>query len=248
LPSFPDTNVAASQNSDGAWEARTRPYHHGDLRNALLEEALDVLRVEGSANFTLRDLARRVGVSHAAPYAHFPDKRALLAAVATIGFRQLIERLRAAADATADPLERLAAIGLAYVRFGCEEPAHYRLMFTVPELRRYEGLPELECAAHDAFGVVQHTFGVLHDGALIRSGDRELDAVAAWSLAHGVTLLVIDARAGIDTRSPEQVERLVRNAIATLIAGLAPAASSAVAAVQADVVIGVDAEGARPEE
>ncbi|HTJ25258.1 MAG TPA: TetR/AcrR family transcriptional regulator [Candidatus Limnocylindria bacterium] len=212
--------MAASQQPGGAGETRPKPYHHGDLRNALLDEALEVLRVEGSANFTLRDLARRVGVSHAAPYAHFPDKRALLAAVATIGFRALCERLRAADAAAADPLERLAAIGEAYVRFGCEEPAHYRLMFTVPELRRYDGLPELERAALDAFAVVQHAFAVLHDGAVIRSGDRQLDAVAAWSLAHGVTLLLIDSRAGIDTRSPEVVEQLVRTSIATMIAGL----------------------------
>jgi hypothetical protein len=67
---------------------------------------------------------------------------------------------------------------------------------------------------------VQHAFAVLHDGAVIRSGDRQLDAVAAWSLAHGVTLLLIDSRAGIDTRSPEVVEQLVRTSIATMIAGL----------------------------
>jgi AcrR family transcriptional regulator len=240
--------VAASQEPQAPGETRTKPYHHGDLRNALLDEALEVLRAEGSANFTLRDLARRVGVSHAAPYAHFPDKRALLAAVATLGFRELSARMRAAVEATADPLERLAAIGLAYVRFGCEEPAHYRLMFTVPELRRYDGLPELEHAAYDAFGVVQHTLGALHDDALIRPGDRHLDAVAAWSLAHGVTLLLIDARAGIDTRSPEQVERLVRTSIATMIAGLASTSNSAPVAVEPDVMVGVDAERARSKE
>jgi AcrR family transcriptional regulator len=240
--------VAASQNPQGGGSPRAKPYHHGDLRNALLDEALEVLRVEGSANFTLRDLARRVGVSHAAPYAHFPDKRALLAAVATLGFQELGGRLRAAVEATADPLGRLAAIGRTYVRFGCEEPAHYRLMFTVPELRRYDGLPDLEHAAHDTFGVVQQTFGVLHDGALIRSGDRQLDAVAAWSLAHGVTLLLIDARAGIDTRSPEVVDQLVRTSIETMIAGLARTPGSLPVAVQPDVVVGVDAKRARPQE
>lgn len=203
-------------------ESRAKPYHHGDLRNALLDEALDALRVEGSANFTLRDLARRVGVSHAAPYAHFADKRALLAAVATIGFRRLAEKLEEAAATSGDPLEQLAAIGWAYVRFGYEDPAHYRLMFTVPELRRYDGLPDLEYAAHASFAVVRHVFAALHDGGLIRSGDQQLDAIAAWSLVHGVTLLMIDERTGIDTRSLDAAKRLARTSIETMIAGLVP--------------------------
>jgi AcrR family transcriptional regulator len=203
-------------------ESRAKPYHHGDLRNALLDEALDVLRVEGSANFTLRDLARRVGVSHAAPYAHFADKRALLAAVATIGFRKLSEKLEEAAATSDDPFEQLAAIGWAYVRFGYEDPAHYRLMFTVPELGRYDGLPDLEHAAHATFAVVRRVFAALHDAGLIRPGDQLVDAIAAWSLVHGVTLLMIDERTGIDTRSPDAAERLARTSIATMIAGLAP--------------------------
>jgi AcrR family transcriptional regulator len=181
-----------------------------------------VLRVEGSANFTLRDLARRVGVSHAAPYAHFADKRALLAAVATIGFRNLLEKLEAAVAASDDPVERLAAIGWAYVRFGYEEPAHYRLMFTVPELRWYDGLPDLEAAAHATFAVVLRVFGALHEERLVRPGDVHLDALAAWALVHGVTLLTIDERTGIEERSPEAAERLARTSIATMIAGLAP--------------------------
>jgi AcrR family transcriptional regulator len=179
-----------------------------------------VLRAEGSANFTLRDLARRVGVSHAAPYAHFADKRALLAAVATIGFRNLLKKLEEAAASSDDPFERLAAIGWAYVRFGYEDPAHYRLMFTVPELRRYEGLPDLEQAAHAAFAVVLRVLGVLHQEGLIRPGDERVDALTAWALVHGITLLTIDERTGIDGGAPGAVERFARSSIATMIAGL----------------------------
>lgn len=211
-----------SKSSRESRESRARPYHHGDLRNALLEEALEALRVGGAANFTLRDLARRVGVSHAAPYAHFSDKRALLAAVATIGFRKLAEKLNEAAATSDDPFERLAAVGWAYVRFGYEDPAHYRLMFTVPELRRYDGLPELEQAAHETFAIVFDAFAALHEARLIRPGDQQIDAIASWSLVHGVTLLMIDGRTGIDTRSLDEAKRLAQTAIATMIAGLLP--------------------------
>src|SRR5512138_2569100 len=111
--------------------ARRRPrrrlvYHHGDLRRALVEAALDLVRMRGPEGFTLREAARRVGVSQTAPYRHFETKEALLAAVAEEGFRALHHRLaEAAASAGPDPLERLRAQGIASFEFYVAEPARF---------------------------------------------------------------------------------------------------------------------------
>src|SRR6266545_3486632 len=100
-------------------------YHHGDLRRALIETALTLVNQEGTWNFTLRELARRAGVSHAAPYNHFADKAALLADVAARGFEALRKRTEAAARRhPRSPRQQLIATAVAYVRFGVDRPAH----------------------------------------------------------------------------------------------------------------------------
>src|SRR5919205_4393672 len=105
-------------------------YHHGNLRRALIDTALAMVTEEGAWNFTLREVARRAGVSHAAPYNHFEDKAALLAEVAALGFESLRQTLEAAARGRPrSARQAFAGIGAAYVRFGVEQPAHYRLMF-----------------------------------------------------------------------------------------------------------------------
>jgi AcrR family transcriptional regulator len=98
-------------------------YHHGDLRNALISEGLKLLEEAGHSDFTLRDLARRVGVSAAAPYAHFTDKSALLAAIATTGFVRLRAALETAVRSDSDPADQFLHMGSAYVRFGLDHPA-----------------------------------------------------------------------------------------------------------------------------
>src|ERR1700730_4303788 len=106
-----------------------RPYHHGDLRHAVVVAALEILSETQSLEFSLRELARRAGVSHNAPYKHFADKRELLAAVSAVGFEQLAKRLTSAMQGQTSPRARLFAIARDYVRHGVENPALYRLMF-----------------------------------------------------------------------------------------------------------------------
>ena len=109
---------------------RRNTYHHGDLRRALIDAALRLIAAEGAGSFTLREVARRARVSHAAPYRHFPDKMALLAAVAEEGFRALRERLLAVgAGLSSEPLRHLQTLGVEYVRFAVEHPAHFQVMF-----------------------------------------------------------------------------------------------------------------------
>src|SRR5436190_23943930 len=109
--------------------AKKAPYHHGDLRRALIREALALVAEKGVAGLTLRETARRAGVSQTAPYRHFPDKEALLAAVAEGGFRRLGEAMtRAARPHRANPARALEAMAIAVVRFAAHHGAHYRLM------------------------------------------------------------------------------------------------------------------------
>lgn len=121
-------------------------YHHGDLRPALLRAAAKILEKEGSDAVSLRDLARRAGVSHTAPYRHFPDRRALLAALAEEGFAQL------AAELEGRPWREQA---VAYVRFAIANPERFRLMFTRPAPPALRGLVEGD-------PVVQATWAMVH--------------------------------------------------------------------------------------
>src|SRR5271163_2871495 len=109
--------------------AESKPYHHGDLRRALIDTALQLVTEEQDWTFSLREVARRAGVSHRAPYNHFPEKLDLLAAVAAVGFDRLRDGLSRATDGIDDPETLLVVICRTYVRLGLENPALYRLMF-----------------------------------------------------------------------------------------------------------------------
>src|SRR5918993_2359690 len=106
-----------------------RPYHHGNLRRGLLDEALATIRADGVEGLTLRQIGSRLGVSRTALYRHFADKRALLAAVATEGFRTLREQLVSAWEEGGRGREAFESMGVAYIRFAVANPAHYRVMF-----------------------------------------------------------------------------------------------------------------------
>ena len=163
-----------------------RPYHHGDLRRALVEAGRRLLEAEGGADLSLRAVAREAGVSPAAPYHHFRDKSELLDALAFEGWDQLAEQMRAALAEAAPGRDRLVTLGVAYVRFSRMNPAIYRVMFncsqsheTLPEKLRDEGAYRLVC------------------DTLIESGidprdeiGLELAAVAIWCAAHGVAEMV----------------------------------------------------------
>ena len=112
-------------------DAEKRPYHHGDLRRTIIETAMDMMNEEKGWQFTLREVARRAGVSHAAPYKHFPDKAALLNELALLGFDRLYEALVAAKPRRPNAIrDEFLAIARAYLDFGKSNPALYRLMFS----------------------------------------------------------------------------------------------------------------------
>src|ERR1700736_2529327 len=106
-------------------------YHHGNLGPALVRAAMELLEESGESELSLRAVARRAGVSSAAPYRHYADREALISAVATVGYRELAERLAAAPPSPSTP-EQLASVAIAYVQFALERPALFRIMFGEP--------------------------------------------------------------------------------------------------------------------
>ena len=164
-------------------------YHHGDLKRALTDAALQLVQEKGPKGFTLREVARRAGVSAAAPYRHFADKAQLLAAAATQGFVQLHETLDATAAATTDLTEQVLAMGRAYVRWAVTHPDYYQVMFG-SELDKTES-PEVLTAGLRAFADLLDAIVRCQNAKLLPAGDPLEIAGPIWSLLHGVSMLTI---------------------------------------------------------
>ncbi|NWF29921.1 TetR/AcrR family transcriptional regulator [Streptomyces sp. PKU-EA00015] len=181
---------------------RERTYHHGDLRRAVLAAALDVISAEGPAALSLRDLARRAGVSHAAPAHHFKDRAGLLTAIAAEGYALLADALAQAPD--------LRERGVAYVRFALAHPAHFQVMFQ-PDLYR-TGDPGLLAAKERASAELRA--GITTLGT---TPDPRTAGIAAWSLAHGFATLLLthNLTAPLDDRDPEEMFRTLTGLLFT---------------------------------
>jgi AcrR family transcriptional regulator len=157
-----------------------RPYHHGDLRRAILAAAIEAIQRDGVDSLSLRALARYAGVSHAAPAHHFGDRAGLLTALAAHGFELLADQLGEAFERTGSFLE----VGVAYVRFAVDHPAHFAVMYR-PELL-HDDDPALAAARHRAGDVLYGRVGSAAPGAeALQAG------VAAWSLVHGLATLYL---------------------------------------------------------
>jgi AcrR family transcriptional regulator len=165
-------------------------YHHGNLRRALLDESLAVIGEEGVEALSLRDVAARVGVSHAAPYHHFADKSALIHAIAHEGMAKMHDAMEAAEAATDDDAERrLVAIGMAYVRFAVEH-ADYYAAFTAPEMTELAAEAEQPPAASgDTWGRLMGAVVEGQRSGVLPTGDPMVLAVYLWSLVHGLAEL-----------------------------------------------------------
>jgi AcrR family transcriptional regulator len=163
----------------------SRQYHHGDLRQALLDMVLTMVAERGdAAELTLREVARRVGVSHNAPYRHFEDKDALLAAVATEGFHLLSRDLRAARADITEPEERFVRTGLAYLAFARQHRGYLAVMHG-PDVAKHR-TPLLQNAANDTFQLLKEA--ALDAGKVDVVEARRLGTVA-WSFLYGTAML-----------------------------------------------------------
>ena len=201
-------------------ELTSRRYHHGDLRRTIIDTAKEMLREDKGWEFTLREIARRAGVSHAAPYKHFPDKSALLAELAMLGFAQLAEVQSAARpSAPASLRDEVMPIAQAYVAFAMQNPALYRLMFSAEE-GRSTGLH----LSDSALGVFDVALDVLRRGqaaGVVRERPVQGQAAACWAMLHGIAMLAIEGLLVPEKVGPNPLEAALQTLVEGL--GVAPA-------------------------
>jgi AcrR family transcriptional regulator len=198
------------RQSHGRHRGRERDsYHHGNLREALIEAALALIAERGPAGFTFAEVARAAGVSPAAPYRHFRDRNAVLAEIARIGFERFEARLRAAwREGRPDPVSAIEAIGQAYLAFARDEPASYVVMFASG--LGLEDDPALLLASGRAFGVLREAADVACNRARGKTRPPPMMvALHLWSLAHGVASLFIGPHDGARWRLPMTAEDLL---------------------------------------
>ena len=210
----PSSSSSARDNPEN-----TRPYHHGDLRQALVEAAVDLLRQGGVEALTLRAVARAAGVSHTAPYRHFADRRALVAGVAQEAFERMGESIGRAVQEGERGLPALRRGMAAYVQFAQEHPSEYRVMFGA-ELASRDDLPELNEAALGAFGILRDGIARLQQGGALGEDDPGLMAITAWATLHGLAMLALDGQTAV---TGESVETLVAASTELLLKGMGAA-------------------------
>lgn len=195
------------------------PYHHGDLQAALVTVAAEMIAEGGLEAVTMRSLSDRIGVSRAAPYRHFRDKSALLAAVAQEGFEELLSRLGAVrSEVEGDLLAQLQQMGVAYIQFALDKPTHYRLMFSQSFGDR-QAYPDLSRVAEAVFAALLTTIEAGQGQRLIRDGDPRVLARITWALVHGQASLLIDGQLPGVADPHEQAQRATH----ALVYGLASA-------------------------
>lgn len=194
---------------------RQHAYHHGDLRAAILASASQTLEKESLSKLSLREAARRAGVSHNAPYRHFPDRESLLAALAAEGFGMLARAQREAVAAGG-----LRGMGEAYVRFALAHPQRFQLMFggVVPIAKH----PELREVATKTFAGLSGALAEQTPGARGASDA----SIAAWALVHGLAHLLMDERIAEAAQAGRSREQFVSDVLATLRFAAGPAQSA----------------------
>lgn len=193
-------------------------YHHGDLRNALITIAIELLAEEGVHGLSLRKIAQRAGVSHNAPYMHFADKEAVLAAIAEEGFQQLARQVKGAIAPSKDSTsQQLIAASQAYVDFALNHPNHVEVMFRPMDVAQYPALAEASQAALDQlFEIVQS--GQVK-GELV-AGDTHSMTKAIWAMVHGVAMISIAYGAESIATEKTAIEDQVSVFVSFLLNGL----------------------------
>ncbi len=167
-------------------------YHHGDLRQSLIDAAIALIQDGDLSQVSLREVSRRVGVSHNAPYRHFQDKEALLNAVAAQGFQGLKRVTEAAIAVTpGDAAEQLQAIGKAYIQFAVQNPVYYRVMFSLSDAQQDAALKE---AMAQSWGVLFQVILAGQASSVFRAEDPRQMAQVAWAMVHGIALLAIEGQ------------------------------------------------------
>ena len=173
---------------------KKKTYHHGDLKNALIKAGVELLAKDGVSGLSLRKVASKAGVSHAAPYAHFVDKQALIAAISTEGFRQLYERVNSVAEEfKTKPSRQLVEVAWAYVQFAMDDRDRFKVMFS-GILEKEKEYPEFVAEAQRNFQLVKITVESNQAAGVLRSGPSDLVALSAWGIIHGFIMLLLEGQ------------------------------------------------------
>jgi AcrR family transcriptional regulator len=169
-------------------------YHHGDLKNALIKAGIEILSKEGVGALSLRKVAGKAGVSHAAPYAHFTDKQALIAAISTAGYQKIHERIEQVREQyAADPLNLLVESSWAYVAFALDEPDHFKITFSgvVEKEKEYPAFVEI---VQKNYEMLTQIVSTCQQAGILNPGPADLMAVSVWGLIHGFVSLLLEGQ------------------------------------------------------
>ncbi len=199
-------------------------YHHGDLRSALLRASLALIDDAGIGALSLREVARKAGVSHNAPYHHFKDRGALLAALVEDGFASLAQEMADARAAAPDARARLEACGKAYIRFALKSPARFKLMFR-PELTGTEADAAVAQSSTAALDTLTTAIVEAQAGGLAPAGDPKPLVLTCWAAVHGLASLLLDGPLVRAQRtfatSPDKLTAVVPATLTALLTGSA---------------------------
>jgi len=218
MPRKPAAKAAKPAKAAKGAAAGARP---DDVRRAVLDAALALLREEGIGAVTLRAVGKRAGVSRNAPYWHFESKEALLAAVAEEGFRSLSGVMAREVSPVREPRAKLEAAALAYVRFASQYPDHYRVMFARSTSRRHEHPMLLVAATSALSGLAEKVVSCQREG-LIREAPVMPIVLGLWALEHGLAMLMVDRQLESLLTGTGSAEDIIRAAVRTYLDGLAP--------------------------
>jgi AcrR family transcriptional regulator len=169
-------------------------YHHGDLKNALINAGVKILARDGVGGLSLRKVAKQAGVSHAAPYAHFDDKQALIAAISTEGFKQLYSQIGAVKQAyQTNPETLLIEVAWAYLQFALNEPDRFKLMFS-SVLEKEKEYPDFVEISQKNFRQLVEIVEICQQAGVIKKGASDLLALSLWGTVHGFVSLLLEGQ------------------------------------------------------
>ena len=169
-------------------------YHHGDLKNALVKAGIQILSKEGLGGLSLRRVAKKAGVSHTAPYAHFADKQALIAAISTEGYHQLYEQLTTTVETNhGNPQNLLVEVGWAYVQFALKDPELFKVMFS-GVIEQEKDYPDFREISQKNFQLLVGIVKTYQETGLLSPEPVDLVAVRLWSLVHGFIMLLLEGQ------------------------------------------------------
>ncbi|HMV80209.1 MAG TPA: TetR/AcrR family transcriptional regulator [Leptospiraceae bacterium] len=172
---------------------KEKPYHHKDLKNRIIKEALRILQSEGIHGLSLRKIAKKLGTSHAAPHRHFQDKNQLLAEISEKGFLILQKMIVQNMEHETVPSKKLKKYGESYIRFAAEYPQYFRVMFG-ENFYEKNSYPECEKAGMDAFNLLLTVISECMEKKEFAKGNPLASAISAWSAVHGLSSLIVDNR------------------------------------------------------